>query len=91
MKTRITLQTKLGKNPEDGFARTFNRTADLPFIPVVGMHLGPVVWIQFKIWHVAYVMDTGVMEVQAKQECAFEADVDHVAEELLRAGWLESK
>lgn len=84
MKTRITLHTSLGN-----FERTFTKTAEIPFPLMPGMHVGPLVWIQFEVTHVGYLMEDGLLEVQAKQTAPFQDDVDHISGKLQEFGWKE--
>ena len=91
MKTRITLHTHLGNDLENGFERLFTKTEDLPFVAMVGMHIGPLVWIQFEIYHTAYIMDEALVEIQAKQTAPFQEDVQHIAGKLIESGWVELK
>lgn len=91
MKTRITLHTKLGNDPANAFERMFTKVEDLPFVPMPGMHLGPLVWIQFEVYHSAFITGEAVVEIQAKQTSTFETDVEHIAAKLLEAGWVETK
>lgn len=91
MKTRITLHTRLGNDPANGFDRMFTKTEEIPFVPMPGMHIGPLSWIQFEVYHSAYIIGSDIIEVQAKQTATFQEDVQHVAEKLIESGWLETR
>lgn len=89
MKTRITLHTKLGKSPENGFERLFVKTVEMQCPLTPGMTVGPLIWLQFEVWRSSYLLDDHILEVSARQASAFQEDVDHIAEKLLQNGWQE--
>lgn len=92
MKSKIFLNSVLGCEPESSFRKQFKKEMELPFVPVPGQDLSPVVWIKFRIIEVTYDIQGQYVEVIANQDAGFDReghDLEHITQAMVQAGWLE--